>query len=157
MKAKTVALNLPASEATFTEEGYLRANPDVAECVPSEFPTGRAHFEAFGKNEQRLVRNPELEHARARKLERLLPFLKQEMKHVRRGQKYDFLTEALRAETGIVDTDAVSSHGYDPVVEGMIDRFSDGLLLDCGAGKRRLRCQSRYDALGNSPAIPQQS
>jgi len=58
------------------------------------------------------------------------------MPHVRRGVKYDFLTEALRTETGIVETNAVSSNNYDGHVEHLIDEFSDGWILDCGAGRR---------------------
>ncbi|MEP6484121.1 MAG: methyltransferase domain-containing protein [Rudaea sp.] len=50
----------------------------------------------------------------------------------------DFLTEELRAEFKIVDTNAVSSCTYDAHVLSLIERYRDGLILDCGAGKRQI-------------------
>jgi SAM-dependent methyltransferase len=46
------------------------------------------------------------------------------------------LTDTLRAETGISETDAISAHGYDPYALELIASCRDGLVLDCGAGKR---------------------
>jgi SAM-dependent methyltransferase len=46
------------------------------------------------------------------------------------------LTEQLRQTAGIVDTDAISSNQYDGYILALIDEFKDGLLLDCGAGRR---------------------
>lgn len=40
----------------FDEDAYLAANPDVAEAVRAGlFPSGAAHYEQFGKNEQRTM------------------------------------------------------------------------------------------------------
>jgi SAM-dependent methyltransferase len=64
------------------------------------------------------------------------PLLRLDLPHRRRGPKYDFLTDALRREAGIVDTDAVSEHNYDGYALKLIDECSDGLVLDCGAGRR---------------------
>src|SRR6185436_10283001 len=54
----------------------------------------------------------------------------------RSGAKYDFLTAEMRAETGIAETIAVSAHGYDPRALQLIEELADGLILDCGAGRR---------------------
>jgi SAM-dependent methyltransferase len=70
------------------------------------------------------------------KLKRIEPLLRLDLAHVRRGAKYDFLTDALRAETGIVATDAISAHHYDAYALDLIEACRDGLVLDCGAGKR---------------------
>lgn len=74
---------------------------------------------------------------RREKLARLQPFLRQDMSCRIVNGKLDFLTEELRAETRIVDTENVSSNGYDDAMLALVDRYRDGLVLDCGAGKRQ--------------------
>jgi SAM-dependent methyltransferase len=49
---------------------------------------------------------------------------------------YDFLSNELREEFNIVDTDAVSSNGYDRYAMELIEKYKDGVVLDCGAGRR---------------------
>ncbi len=78
----------------------------------------------------------ELTQARARKLERLRPFLRTGLPHRWAGDKLDFLTGALRAETGLADTENVSANDYDADALALIDACRDGLVLDCGAGRR---------------------
>ena len=53
-----------------------------------------------------------------------------------RGGKPDFLTDELRRETRIADTENVSSNGYDENMERLVKQYADGLILDCGAGRR---------------------
>lgn len=74
--------------------------------------------------------------ARARKFARLKPRLRLDMAHVWEGGRVNYLTEALRQSTRIIDTDNVSSHGYDATALALIRRHQQGLLLDCGAGSR---------------------
>ena len=133
-----VTLEAIATAENFDETGYLAANPDVAEAVrKGQFKSGRQHFEGYGRRESRLVRFPRsIADIQQKKLKRLEPLLRLDLPHVRRGVKYDFLTDALRAETGIVDTDAISAHGYDPYALDLISTCRDGLVLDCGAGRR---------------------
>ncbi len=133
-----IVLDAVATDANFDESGYLAANPDVAAAVSAgTCPSGRAHFRASGRAEHRRLRLPrDLEPLRARKLARLMDRLDLDRPHVRRGGKFDFLTDALRRQTGIVDTDAVSSNVYDGHVEAIIRDCADGLVLDCGAGRR---------------------
>jgi len=133
-----VTLEAIATAENFDETGYLAANPDVAEAVrKGQFKSGRQHFEGHGRRESRLVRFPRsIAEIQQEKLKRIEPLLRLDLPHVRRGAKYDFLTDALRAETGIVDTNAVSAHGYDPYALELIAACRDGLVLDCGAGRR---------------------
>ena len=49
---------------------------------------------------------------------------------------YNFLDDSLKLGSGVVHTDNVSAHGYDPVALELIDRFRDGLILDAGSGLR---------------------
>jgi len=110
----------------------------VAEAVrKGHFRTGRQHFDGHGRKEGRLVRFPRsIADIQQEKLKRAEPLLRLDLPHVRRGAKYDFLTEELRAETGIAETDAISAHGYDQYALDLIAACHDGWVLDCGAGKR---------------------
>ncbi len=83
-----------------------------------------------------MITSGDLTQARARKLERLRPHLRTELPHRQIGDKLDFLTDALRAETGLADTENVSANDYDADALGLIDACRDGLVLDCGAGRR---------------------
>ena len=131
-------LSVPATQQNFDERGYLAANPDVAEAVRSgRQASARAHFDKFGVNEGRLQHVPNaIAELQKEKLARIAPLLKLDMPHTRRGVKYDFLTEELRLATGIVDTSAISENGYDRFAKALIEEFADGIVLDCGAGRR---------------------
>lgn len=133
-----LVLEALATEKNFDEAAYLAANPDVAAAIMAgNCESGRFHFSHSGKKEGRRIRNARnLEELRAAKMSRLRDLIDFDMPHARNGSKYDFLTAELRKETGIVDTHAVSSNGYDRYVEDMVRDYEDGLILDCGAGKR---------------------
>src|SRR5271166_5856074 len=124
--------------ANYDEDAYLASNPDVAQAVEARaLLNGRQHFELYGAREQRRARmTAGLCDIRRNKMQRLLPALRLNLPHVRRGDKFDFLTAELRQVGAIVDTQNVSSHPYSPAVAAMIDRYADGLVLDCGAGLR---------------------
>jgi len=133
-------LDVPTTSEGFDEEGYLAANPDVAAAVRNgRIASGWEHFNTFGKSErrlQRLVHNIEL--LRRDKIAKVEPLFSLKMQHRRRGLKYDFLTEELRRESEISDTTAVSSNNYDDYALALIEEFKDGLILDCGAGRRSI-------------------
>jgi len=133
-----VTLEAGATPENFEESGYLAANPDVAEAVrKGQFQSGWQHFEGHGRKESRLVRFPHsIADIQQEKLSRIAPLLRADLPHVRRGAKYDFLTDKLRAETGIAETSAISAHGYDAYAQDLIAACGDGVVLDCGAGKR---------------------
>lgn len=134
----SIEIRVPATEAAFEEAAYLAANPDVDAAVRGgAFPSGRAHFEAHGRHERRFLnRSTGIEPLRARKMERLRPFLRRDMAHDWRGLKPDYLTRELREETRIVSTSAFSANGYDGHALGLIEDCAEGLVLDCGAGAR---------------------
>lgn len=134
----TVDLHVRATPENFDEAAYLRANPDVADAVArGALSSGRSHFDRFGEAERRMLRFfPDLEPLRRRKLSRLEPFLRTDLPRTTTRGKPDFLSAALRRETQIADTVNVSSNIYNAEVEALIRRHADGLVLDCGAGKR---------------------
>ncbi len=131
-----------ATDAIYDEEGYLRANPDVAAAVAAgHIADGRAHFEEHGGKEGRRQRPGYLVDAiarlRAHKLRKLKPLLRPELALKMRD---DGLIDALSAEDrtrfGVIDTENVSGHHYDATVLDIIETYRDGLVLDCGAGMR---------------------
>lgn len=134
-----IDLNILATKDNFNEAEYFVANPDVAYAVSAgAFPSGRTHFEAYGRREARMLRrcNVEIEEIRRQKLAKLHALFDFNMPHTRRGLKYDFLTEELREATQIVSTENISGWGYDTLAEELINQCSEGLVLDCGAGRR---------------------
>ncbi|HEX5326319.1 MAG TPA: methyltransferase domain-containing protein [Acetobacteraceae bacterium] len=135
---RSVVLDMLATDANFHEASYVAANPDVAAAVRSgQVSSGRSHFEHFGRAEGRRLRRFELiAPLRQRKHARLKKLIDAARPHTVRELKFDCLTAELRAASGIVETDAVSANAYDPVVEALIAAAADGLVLDCGAGRR---------------------
>jgi SAM-dependent methyltransferase len=128
-----------ATPENFHEESYLAANGDVrAAVVAGSFSSGRAHFDQFGHKEGRLQDAPmAIADARKRKMAKLAPFLRDDMPFTTSEDgTVNYLTEQLREETRIIDTVNVSSNGYDPDMMTLVLKHSNGLLLDCGAGRR---------------------
>lgn len=74
--------------------------------------------------------------ARREKMKRIVTVLKPDMPYQWRDGRLDFLTDAIRRETGIVDTANVSSLGYDAEMLALIEKHAGGLILDCGAGSK---------------------
>lgn len=127
-----------ATFPVFSEAAYLRANPDVARALDAGvLKSAKEHFEAIGRRENRLTENEAaINDLRAKKLTKLGPVLDLTATHRWAGDKVDFLTDAIRAETKIVHTDNISSNSYDGQVLELIKRLPDGLILDAGAGLR---------------------
>jgi SAM-dependent methyltransferase len=74
--------------------------------------------------------------AKAAKLRRIAPLLRPDRAGRLTAHHFDCLTPELRAATGIIATDAVSSHPYDGIALDLIRRHAGGLVLDAGAGSR---------------------
>jgi SAM-dependent methyltransferase len=132
-------LKLVATNENFDEVAYLLANPDVADAVKKkQIKSGRVHFEVFGKNEGRHIKSSDsiILEAKKEKLKKIKPLLRTDMLYTEQTTYYDFLNEELRSQFNIVDTNAVSSNGYDAYAMALIEKNKDGLVLDCGAGKR---------------------
>lgn len=136
------------TRANFDERAYLASNPDVANIVSEGgFESGWQHFCLHGEREGRKYTLDEklLGERRRRKLERIRPFLRSDMPMTEDDGRLNFLTEALRKETRIVDTSNVSSNSYDMAVREMIKRHEGGLVLDCGAGRRDVYYPNVYN------------
>lgn len=137
MHAEQFRLLVPATADNFDEAGYLAANPDIAQAVAAGVvPSGRAHFDAFGPAEHRQLRLPVPIGWRRDKLARVRPLLQHHADCRERDGLLDCLTDDLRTELALVDTDNVSAHEYDHEALAIVERHADGLVLDCGAGLR---------------------
>lgn len=134
-----IALQKLATSDNFDEFAYLLANPDVAAAVKAgSIESGKVHFDAFGRNEKRLLRTaPEaIEPLRKAKLRRFSDSLRGDMPSTQTSGKPDYLSDELRQVSGIASTDAVSSNSYDRLAISLIEKHKNGLVLDCGAGRR---------------------
>jgi SAM-dependent methyltransferase len=131
-------LDVLVTEENFDEHRYLQWNPDVAQVVRAGlFASGRDHFQGFGRHERRRMRSDaDITTLRQAKMQKLRPFLRDDMPHTWRGEKVDYLSEVLRKETAIVDTANVSSNTYSEEIVQLFTSCADGLVLDCGAGRR---------------------
>ena len=134
----SIALDRMATEESFDEEAYLNANPDVAEAVRAGILTsGRQHFLLHGRQEGRKQRLASgITSAKKEKLSRIRPLLRDDMTMVELEGCFDFLTADLREQFNIIDTKAVSSNVYDQRSMGLIEKYKNGIMLDCGAGRR---------------------
>jgi ubiquinone/menaquinone biosynthesis C-methylase UbiE len=123
--------------ADFEESAYLATNPDVAiEIIRGRCESGRVHFRLSGLNEPRTQDKAIARRSADAKSKRISPLLREDMPHERNGKIFDFLTNELRAQFNIIDTDNVSSNGYDENILALIKKHKDGTILDCGAGSR---------------------
>lgn len=136
-------LDTLVDERNYNEDGYLRANPDVAKVVrEGGYRSGLEHFRLYGHAERRLQRDLSLlPEPKKRKRERIRSILRKDLPMVERDDCLDFLSDHLVGEYKIVDTDNVSSHPYEayngcPNPGSLIEKHEGGLVLDCGAGRR---------------------
>ena len=77
--------------------------------------------------------NADFLNVKNRKLTRIEPLLKGKFK--REKLNFNFLSQSFNAGN-IKKSEHVSSHDYDKVARKMISKYSEGLILDCGAGFR---------------------
>ena len=73
---------------------------------------------------------------RQAKLERIAPLLRQDLPARRKRAKPDFLSDELARSTRIRPTANVSANRYDKHALALIEACEDGLVLDCGSGRR---------------------
>jgi SAM-dependent methyltransferase len=140
MPMREIQLYVDATRDNFDERGYLEVNPDVAVDVrKGVWARGRDHFEAFGAREGRQqALASRIDKSQSDKIARIEPLLNLELSHTRRGVKYDFLTDELRTFGSVIDNDRVGSNNYDGYVLSLINEFETGIILDCGAGSRKI-------------------
>jgi len=134
-------MEIQVSSENFEEDAYLAANPDVKAAVAAgQCPSGRVHFEQFGCRERRCMRSQSgVSDMRRAKMDLLRPFLRKDLPYtvdIESGGKVNYLTEAIRKEARITDTDNVSGWPYDQFILFVLHNIVGGLVLDCGAGRR---------------------
>jgi hypothetical protein len=135
-----IIMDAPVMRENFEEGAYLNANPDVkAAVLAGTCASGRVHFEQIGWREGRRIQpRSNVTEMRRSKMERVRPFLRQDMPFtidIERGGKLNYLTQALRDETRIIDTDNISAYTYDDYILSVLNEFNVGLVLYCGAGR----------------------
>lgn len=74
--------------------------------------------------------------AKRSKLEKIRPLLRRDLPFRETESCFNFLDAALAEKHGVFETENVSQHSYDPYALRIINQFPEGLILDCGAGKR---------------------
>src|SRR5947209_13075733 len=133
-----IMMSTEATSENFDERAYLAQNGDVARAIKAGmFASAWDHFVKTGEQERRRQRlTASVSEARARKIERLKPHLRTDMPFRVDDGRLNFLTRELREETRIADTHNVSANPYDEEMMRLIETYKDGLILDCGAGRR---------------------
>jgi SAM-dependent methyltransferase len=133
-----IMMSTEATSENFDEKAYLAQNGDVARAVKAGmFASAWDHFVKTGKQEHRRQRlAASVAELRARKLEKLGPYLRTDMPFRLEDGRPNFLTRELRKETRIAETENVSANPYDDEMMKLIETYKDGLILDCGAGRR---------------------
>lgn len=130
-------LTVHARDAAYDEAAYLRGNPDVAEAIAQgRCPSAEQHYKLYAVLEGRHLRHEVPSVLRRAKLKRVRPLLKDGCNAIERKGRIDCLSDELRAAFDIVPTHNISSNAYDERVLDVIRRHADGLVLDCGAGRR---------------------
>ncbi len=74
--------------------------------------------------------------AKQAKLEKISKIIRQDLPYIKSDHHFNFLTGELQKKYNIIDTENVSSNDYDPIALSIIEKCADGLVLDCGCGKR---------------------
>jgi SAM-dependent methyltransferase len=133
----TIRMEDLATLENYDEKYYVATNPDVEGYLPSPYQ----HLIEHGLSEGRKIRfDGKVIAAKAEKIKRIEKLIKPGLPHAMIknscGEALCFLDDDLKAQFGVEDTENVSAHGYGPEVVAMIEEFKDGLLLDCGAGRR---------------------
>lgn len=75
---------------------------------------------------------------KSNRLERIRPHLRADQPFEETPFHFDFLTDELRKKFGVFDTENVSDFDYPPKVLEVISNFESGLVLDCGAGLKKI-------------------
>lgn len=84
------------------------------------------------------------------KLNKIKKIIREDLSYLESERNFNFLSQELREKYNIVDTENVSSNDYDPIALSIIEESKDGLVLDCGAGKRSVY----YDNVVNFEIVP---
>lgn len=70
------------------------------------------------------------------KFAKIRKILRHDLSYQETDLNFNFLSAELKKQFDIVDTENVSANNYDPFALELIEKYPEGLVLDCGAGKR---------------------
>ena len=70
------------------------------------------------------------------KLDKIRAIIRDDLPYTESRKNFNFLSKELQKKYNIIDTNNVSSNNYDPIALSIIEKYSNGLILDCGSGKR---------------------
>lgn len=97
--------------------------------------------------------NQIFQNKKKKKLDRIRTLLKNEETYEETELHFNFLNPNIREIYGLADSENVSSHEYDEFAQEIIRVQEDGLILDCGSGKR-----NKYlDNVVNFEIVPYES
>jgi SAM-dependent methyltransferase len=105
--------------------------------IAKDFDAQPTQASASARTKPRLQDDPAFLSRKKHKLDRIRSLLQDGSDFHEAEHFFDFLTAELRAEFNIVDTENVSSHDYDHDALHIIEDYTDGIILDCGAGLRK--------------------
>lgn len=132
------------TEANFDESGYVLFNKDISDAIEKGIlRNGEEHYFKFGRREERKQFNSSKLKAvgdlRTTKMEKLVGRLRLDLEYEQiPNGKLNFLSDDLKSIFDITPTNNVSSLGYDSKLISLLEnRYSEGLVLDCGAGLRQ--------------------
>jgi len=133
-----VPSRVKGSEVQFSEDQYLSVNPDVRQAVQDGKTTATKHWETIGIHEDRwLANDPRIfSQLRQKKFEFLRANLMSELIVEWCDTYVDCLPQQLRDEAAVHGDGPISSHEYGVEVTDLINGYSRGWILDCGAGFR---------------------
>lgn len=147
-----------ATKDNFDEHRYLEQNIDVRDAVDEgKIKSGFEHFIRHGIKEKRAQRKVKVDYERPifeirqRKHKRIQDILKKNITvEMTDLYVFDYSGEGRKENFGFSKTDNVSAFFYDEMPLEIVNRYPDGLILDCGAGFRPVY----YENVVNYEIVP---
>jgi SAM-dependent methyltransferase len=84
------------------------------------------------------------------KLNKIKAIIRHDLPYIESSVNLNFLNDELQKKYNIISTENVSSNNYDQIALSLIEKHSDGLILDCGSGKRSIY----YENVVNFEIVP---
>ena len=130
-------LLVPATHENYSTSEYLAANPDVARSLMScDIISAYDHFQSHGIREKRQIRRKINSELRKNKIKKIEGILDKSSRFYFDDGFFDFINPDRSSADFKKNTESVSENRYDENALKLINRFKDGLVLDCGAGQR---------------------
>jgi ubiquinone/menaquinone biosynthesis C-methylase UbiE len=128
-----------ATHDNYSADEYLAANPDVERSfkngdLESEFD----HFVNYGIKERRYIRKKVDLVLKNRKIEKIKAVVDSSIKFLLREEFLDFINLDQSKKIHELCSDVVSDNMYDENALALINKNKNGLVLDCGSGRRSI-------------------